>query len=123
MSSSESNPAVSRKEAPFKATWQSLLPEDEIGRQQAMKERLQPGLRVRLNFDATELGEFVYTGLWDTMHTFYPAPENKFSSPLAEILPEGRRRYARRDFRGREFLQLPYTLLADVITAILPQKD
>lgn len=100
-----------------------------------MKERLHPGLRVRLIFDGLDLGEFVYSGLWDTMHAFYPHPENPLAenplsaaplhdalpeNPLAsasfrDVLPESRRRYARRDLRGREFIQLPYTILADVI--------
>lgn len=109
------------KSTSFRSSWQSRLPEDEIGRQQAMKERLSPGVRVRLNFDGADLGEFLYSGLWDTMHTFRPAPGNPIvaSVPnLADILPESRRRYARRDFRGDEFLQLPYTLLADIITEI-----
>lgn len=104
----------------FRSTWQNLLPEDEIGRQQAMKELLKPGMRVNINFDGTNLGEFLYSGLWDTMHTFYPAPGNPSGNgALRDALPETRSRYARRDLRGREFLQIPYTLLADVIKEII----
>ncbi|MDE6273047.1 MAG: hypothetical protein K2M31_08595 [Muribaculaceae bacterium] len=100
----------------FQSTWQFNLPEDEIGRQQAMKERLEPGLKVSLVFDDVELGEFVYSGLWDTMHAFYPLPDNPIvSASIRDALPEARKRYARRDLRGREFIQLPYTLLADII--------
>lgn len=100
----------------FQSTWQTRLPEDEIGRQQAMKERLSAGLKVSLVFDNVELGEFVYSGIWDTMHAFYPLPENPLASAsIHDALPESRKRYARRDLRGREFIQLPYTLLADIV--------
>lgn len=103
----------------FKSSWQNALPEDEIGRQQAMKERLAPGTHVILRFDGVELGEFIYSGVWDTMHSFYPAPENALiPETIAQLLPDNRKRYARRDLRGREYLQLPYTLLADAIVVI-----
>lgn len=106
----------------FKSTWRNPLPEDEIGRQQDVKERLAPGVHVQLNFDGIDLGEFIYSGLWDTMHSFYPV------SPLPEgglvsILPTERHRYVRRDLRGREYLSLPYTLLADIVTRIHRRSD
>ena len=109
--------------ASFRSTWRDLLPEDEIGRQQAVKERLCPGVRVLLNFDGIELGEFIYSGLWDTMHCFYPASDGYINGGLTDILPEGRHRYIKRDIRGRKYLSLPYTLLADIVTQILLRND
>lgn len=101
------DPRVNDAPAAFRSTWQHRLPEDEIGRQQEIKERLSPGVHVQLRC----LGEFVYSGLWDTMHAFYPAAGQDLPSLIA---PE-RRRYLKRDLRGRWFIQLPYTLLADEI--------
>lgn len=106
----------------FKSTWQTPLPEDEIARQQAVKQRLLTGVKVGLQFEQTPLGEFIYSGIWDTMHTFYPAESNPLSKghdSLRNSLSESKRRYCRRDLKGREFLQLPYTLLADVISEFL----
>ena len=100
-----------RMSTPYKSTWQEPLPDDEIGRQQEMKQRLTPGMHVHLR----DLGEFIYSGLWDTMHAFYPADT---ATDLPSLVSEPRRRYLRRDLRGRWFIQLPYTLLADEI--ILP---
>ena len=102
---------------PYKSTWQSRLPEDEIARQQAIREQLQPGCTVILQLDGTPLGEFIYTGVWDTMHTFYPSAE-AVESALPALMSDGRRRYLRRDLRGRSFVQLPYTILADTVTSI-----
>ncbi|MDE6559315.1 MAG: hypothetical protein K2K29_05470, partial [Muribaculaceae bacterium] len=75
-----------------------------------------------------------YTGLWDTMHTFCPRPRHKEeqsaageatgenSAPaipdLHQLVPADRHRYLRRDLRGRWFIQLPYTILADTVTSI-----
>ncbi len=119
---------------PFQSTWQSSLPADEIARQQAVKEQLQPGCTVTLQFGSIPLGEFTYTGLWDTMHTFYPLPRKnqeqsaageatgENSAPaipdLHQLVPADRHRYLRRDLRGRWFIQLPYTILADTVTSI-----
>lgn len=89
------------------ARWDQPLPEDEIYRQQQMKERLKPGLEVELK----GLGHFIYNGTWDTMHTFYPAE----SQNLEELLPQNRRHMLRRDLCGRPFIQLPYTILADEV--------
>lgn len=110
---------------PFESTWQSLLPEDEIARQQAVKEQLKPGLTVNLCLAETPLGEFIYSGIWDTMHTFYPT--DAISNPdLHTVMTGPKARYLRRDLRGRVYVQLPYTILADTITSIthnLPQND
>lgn len=102
----------------YKSTWENPLPEDEIGRQQAMKERLVPGIKAHLVFDGVDLGMFTYAGLWDTMHNFYPDNPSE-SRSLRQLLPDTRQRYAHRDLRGREFIRLPYTLLADVIHNLL----
>lgn len=102
----------------YVATWQSPLPEDEIGRQQDMKERLEAGCEVDIMMAGVRLGAFRYAGIWDTMHTFYPIGDGA----LALRLPETARRYCRRDMRGREYLQVPYTLLADVILAVRRQS-
>lgn len=101
------NPAFNTAPAPFTSSWQTPLPDDEIGRQQSVKQRLAAGMEVELR----GLGRFTYSGIWDTMHTFYPAAGQN----LPAILPEERRRYLRRDLRGRHFIQLPYTLLADEV--------
>lgn len=102
----------------YSATWRSQLPEDEIGRQQDMKERLEAGCEVDILMSGVRLGAFRYAGIWDTMHTFYPLG----GDALTPLLPEASRRYCRRDLRGREYLQVPYTLLADVITAVRRQS-
>lgn len=102
----------------YAATWRSPLPEDEIGRQQDMKERLEAGCEVDIVMSGVRLGAFRYAGIWDTMHTFYPLG----GDALTPRLPEASRRYCRRDLRGREYLQVPYTLLADVITAVRRQS-
>ena len=107
----------------YKSTWQSRLPEDEIGRQQAIREQLHPGCLVELRFGASELGRFVYSGIWDTMHVFYPVAT---ATDLETILSGERRRYLRRDLRGKLFVQLPYTILADTVACIThnpPRSD
>lgn len=99
-------------DTPFNSTWQSPLPDDEIARQQDMKERLSPGCEVTVSFDNVVLGRFRYAGIWDTMHSFYPLSNRS----LADSLPDRGRRYLRRDLRGRHYLLIPYTLLADCIS-------
>lgn len=91
----------------YRSRWDHPLPEDEIHRQQQMKERLKPGMEVHLR----GLGRFTYNGTWDTMHTFYPAEGQN----LTEILPPDRRHILRKDLAGRPFIQLPYTILADEV--------
>lgn len=91
----------------YKARWDQPLPEDEIHRQQQMKERLKPGMEVELR----GLGRFIYNGTWDTMHTFYPSDGQN----LEEILSKERRFMLKRDLTGRHFIQLPYTILADEV--------
>lgn len=100
----------------IKSTWRNLLPADEIGRQQAIKERLRTGCHAELRFGETLLGGFLYSGIWDTMHVFYPEPDNAID--LVSTLDGNARRYLRRDLRGRLFVQLPYTILADSIISI-----
>ena len=92
----------------YRARWDQPLPEDEILRQQKMKERLKPGMEVQLR----GLGLFIYNGTWDTMHTFYPTE----GQDLPTLLGEKRLHMLRRDLTGRYFIQLPYTLLADEVT-------
>lgn len=92
----------------YRARWDQPLPEDEILRQQKMKERLKPGLEVELH----GLGRFIYNGTWDTMHTFYPAE----GQDLPSLDGKERPFILKRDLAGRHFLQLPYTLLADEVT-------
>lgn len=98
----------------FQSSWREPLPEDEIGRQQEAKESLKSGCIVNLCMKGIDLGTFRYSGLWDTMHAFYPAGARS----LKEILPQDCQRYLRRDLRGREFLHIPYTILADVIKSV-----
>lgn len=100
------------KPSAFRSTWQNPPSADEIKRQEEMKRRLTPGLRVRLK----GLGDFTYAGIWDTMHTFYPAEDQQ----LHEVVSGQRRRYLKRDLRGIWFIRLPYTLLADEI--IIPES-
>lgn len=92
----------------FRSTWQSPLPDDEIARQQRTRENLVAGMQVHI----LDMGAFVYAGIWDTMHSFYPAE----GQDLYTILPAEKHRYVRRDPAGRPFLQLPYTILADHIS-------
>ena len=90
------------------ATWASPLPADEIGRHERVRAMLRPGMRVTL---AGGLGDFIYSGLWDTMHSFYPA-----ASQNLPLLWAGRHdRYLKRDLRGEHYLQIPYTRLADFV--------
>lgn len=98
---------MDNREAAYRATWQQSLPDDEIARQQAMKESLHPGQEVSLK----GYGRFVYSGIWDTMHTFYPVE----GQSLRTLLPASEHRYIRRDLRGREYIELPYTTLADYV--------
>ncbi|MDE6741916.1 MAG: hypothetical protein K2J58_06250 [Muribaculaceae bacterium] len=91
----------------YRAHWNQPLPEDEIHRQQKMKERLKPGLEVELR----GLGRFIYIGTWDTMHTFYPAEGQDLPSIVGKESPF----ILKRDLVGRNFFQLPYTLLADEV--------
>lgn len=93
--------------APFRSTWKEPLPDNEIHRQQLVKELLTPGLEVELR----GLGRFIYSGIWDTMHAFYPVE----GQDLPAIVAPERRRYVKRDLRGLNFIQLPYTLLADEV--------
>ena len=95
-------------ESIYRARWNEPLPEDEILRQQKMKERLEPGMEVELR----DLGRFIYNGTWDTMHTFYPAEGQDLPALLGEKSPH----MLRRNLAGRHFIQLPYTLLADEVT-------
>lgn len=95
------------KSAAFESTWRNPLPEDEIGRQQAMKENLKSGMEVSLS----GYGRFRYSGIWDTMHVFYPIENQK----LREIVSESEQRYVRRDLRGNFYIELPYTRLADYV--------
>ena len=90
------------------STWRTPLPEDEIARQEDMRSRLERGMEVEIR----GLGRFVYNGVWDTMHTFYPLDPRTLAGGTSAIPT----RYIRRDFRGTLYLQLPYTLLADYIT-------
>lgn len=94
-------------ESIYRARWNQLLPEDEILRQQKMKERLKPGMEVELR----GLGRFIYNGTWDTMHTFYPSEGQDLSSLAIRESPF----ILKRDLASRHFLQLPYTLLADEV--------
>lgn len=91
----------------YKARWDQPLPEDEILRQQQMKERLKPGMEVELR----GLGRFIYNGTWDTMHTFFPSE----GQDLPSLLGDNRRHMLKRDLSGRHFIQLPYTILADEV--------
>ncbi|GEM_PF-3446183 len=92
---------------PYKSTWAEPLPADEIARQQAVKSRLNAGLEVTLH----GLGPFRYSGLWDTMHVFYPSGGQR----LDRICPGALSRYVKRGLRGILYLQLPYTVLADYV--------
>lgn len=108
--SPDDDPRVNDKPSVFRSSWQNPLPVDEIGRQQDMKSRLTPGLCVELR----GLGLFIYSGVWDTMHVFYPAEQQD----LPKLISNDRRRYLKHDIRGRWFIQLPYTQLADHILLI-----
>lgn len=112
----EKNTDTTLVQAPFISTWDSPLPEDEIARQQRMKELLRPNCEVDLEFDSVPLGRFRYAGIWDTMHSFYPLDK---SVCISDLLSERGRRYRRRDLRGNEYILIPYTLLADVISKIM----
>ncbi|MDE5850771.1 MAG: hypothetical protein K2H38_11560 [Muribaculaceae bacterium] len=96
-----------KSESIYRACWDQPLPEDEIHRQQQMKEQLQTGMEVELR----GLGRFIYNGTWDTMHTFYPAEGQN----LQEVASRNNRYRVKRDLGGRYFIQLPYTLLADEV--------
>lgn len=89
------------------STWQIPLPADEIARQEATRSRLQPGMEVELR----SLGKFIYGGVWDTMHQFFPAG----GVMSADIETGALASYVKRDLYGRRHLQLPYTLLADYV--------
>ena len=91
----------------YQSSWEDRLPADEIARQQTMKERLQPGLEVNIK----GYGRFRYSGIWDTMHTFFPIE----GQSLRDLLPQSEQRYIRRDLRRVTYLELPYTLLADYV--------
>ncbi|MDE7349670.1 MAG: hypothetical protein K2N25_01275 [Muribaculaceae bacterium] len=91
----------------YRALWDQPLPDDEIHRQQKMKEQLTPGIEVELR----GLGRFIYNGTWDTMHTFYPAE----GQDLQKLASRDNRYRVKRDPGGRNFIQLPYTLLADEV--------
>lgn len=104
---------MENKKTPYKSSWETPLPEDEIGRQQKMKESLKSGMMVEI----LDYGKFRYSGIWDTMHVFYPEEDQI----LRETLPDSEQRYIRRDLRGNEYLELPYTRLADYIRP-LPQQ-
>lgn len=91
----------------YHARWDQPLPEDEIHRQQKMKELLTPGMEVEIR----DLGRFIYNGTWDTMHTFYPSEGQN----LTTLLGDNRRHKMKRDLNGRLFIQLPYTILADEV--------
>lgn len=107
--STHSETAAPRVVAPAcEATWVSPLPADEIGRHERVRAMLRPGMRVTL---ADGLGDFIYSGLWDTMHSFYPAAAQNLP-----LLWAGRHdRYLKRDLRGEHYLQIPYTRLADFV--------
>ncbi len=111
MKESEYTVGAPRAATTYQATWQEPLPADEIARQQDMKSQLRQGVRVEI----LRLGEFTYAGLWDTMHSFYPAA----GQDLATLLPPDERHRLRCDLTGRPYLQLPYTLLADYIERII----
>ena len=96
-----------KSSSPFRSSWDQPLPEDEILRQQKMKEKLKPGMEVELR----GYGRFIYNGSWDTMHTFYPAE----GQDLPSLAGKGSPCILRRDLAGHHFLQLPYTLLADEV--------
>lgn len=91
----------------IRSSWRNPLPENEIGRQQNVIDRLHPEASVELR----GMGSFRYAGIWDTMHSFYPAAGQTPESLSGVILP----RYMRRDPRGVWFVQLPYTMLADYV--------
>ena len=92
----------------YKSTWAEPLPADEIARQQGVRSRLNAGMEVNLR----GLGRFIYSGLWDTMHAFYPAATDSLPDAAATGALS---RYVKRDLRGRRYLQLPYTVLADYV--------
>lgn len=111
----EGEASQSKHRTPYKSTWAEPLPEDEIGRQERVKERLKPGIEVVLDGIP---GKFRYSGLWDTMHIFYPAD----GQSLSKIMPQDKIHYLKRDLRGIQYLRLPYTLLADIILSFIPEK-
>lgn len=89
------------------STWDTPLPPDEIERNERVRSRLRPGMRVILD----GLGDFIYSGLWDTMHSFYPASGQN----LSQIWGDRPARYLKRDMRGENYLQVPYTRLAEFV--------
>ncbi|MDE6330741.1 MAG: hypothetical protein K2L83_08560 [Muribaculaceae bacterium] len=104
--------------APFAATWRERLPEDEIGRQQDVIDRLKPGcvaLLAPAPGGVAAATRYRYGGVWDTWHMFYPADAAGDRS-LLQSPPAGCR--CRRDIRGCECLAVPYTILSELVVAI-----
>lgn len=90
----------------MESTWQQHPDEDAIARFKSVIEQLKPGMEVSIVEGENVYGPMHYTGIWDTLHTFYPKQKD---------IDIAQSRFYKRDMAGRPHLALPYTLLAEAV--------